>query len=125
MVTVDTANVVDDHTSFTGTASSTTVTVASGDTVLLVFVGINYSDNPVAPPDAFTYGGVALTLLASKATGSGSTNDVSVWGLVNPAVGTATLAGTWSTNTTSGVADIKAVPVSGAAGTFGTFATAA
>jgi hypothetical protein len=122
-VVVDTANVVDDNTSFTGTASSTTVTVATGDTVLLVFVGINYRNNPVVPPDSFTYGGVALTLKASvsvNATGF----EVSVWTLENPPVGTATLVGTWTTNTAGGTGDVKAVPVSGAAGTFGAFVTA-
>jgi hypothetical protein len=123
-VTVDTTNVVDDHASFTGTATSTSVTIASGDTVLLVFVATFYNSGSGVPPDAFTYGGVSLTLLSSQ--GNTEPSATSVWYLLNPTVGTATLAGTWTTNTSGGITDLKAVPLSGAAtsGTFGTPATA-
>jgi hypothetical protein len=124
-VLVDTPHVVNDNTSFTGTATSTSVTVASGDVVLLVFVGNFYNSGTAVPPNTFTYGGVALTLLSSIGA-TGILPESSVWYLLNPTAGTATLAGTWTTNVSGGIANVTAVPVSGAAttGTFGTVATA-
>lgn len=122
-VAVDQTHAVDDNTSFTGTATSTSVTVASGDTLLLVFVANYYNGGTLVSPDTFTYGGVSLTKLASQTGAGGSSLFESVWYLISPAVGTATLAGTWTTNTTGGLADIKVVPVSGAA-TSSTFGTA-
>src|ERR1700722_2119896 len=57
-VAVDNTNAIDDHASFTGTSSSTSVTIASGDNLLLVSVANLYNGGTLVAPDAFTYGGV-------------------------------------------------------------------
>ena len=86
---------------FTGTATSTSVTIASSDNLLLVCVGSRYNGSPQsAPPDGFTYNGVALTLLSDQYTG-GDIYNGSIWYLSNPTVGTANLVGSWTTNTSA------------------------
>jgi hypothetical protein len=124
-VAVDTPNIVSDNSSFTGTASSASVTVGASDKLLIVLVGMRYNNNSAVPPDTFTYNGVSLALLGHQSGGNGQ-YDASIWSLVNPASGTHTLVGSWTTNTSGGNASIVAAPTSGAATSsiFGTPATA-
>lgn len=120
---VDTTNVVSDGTSWTGTSTSTSVTVGASDNLLLVTVAFRPNNGVVTqPPDTFTYNGVSLTLLQS--TGNASTQqNISVWYLKNPPTGTHTLAGTWTTNTSNGSTNVTATPFSGADTTATTFGT--
>jgi hypothetical protein len=122
-VAVDSGNIVSDSSSFTGTATSTSVTIGASDNLLVVAVGIRYNGSPSAPPDSFTYNGASLTLLGN--VGAGGNWNTSLWYISAPATGTHTLAGTWSTNTGGGIADVIAIPISGAATSsiFGTAVT--
>ena len=64
--------------------NTTSVTVASGETMLMVrIVG------PATQPSGVLFNSVALTSVASQ--GDGNTRGVSVWELENPSVGTYTL----------------------------------
>jgi hypothetical protein len=121
-VTVDAGNLVADTSSFTGTASSTLVTVGASDNLLLVVVGNYYNSGSGVPPDAFAYNGVAMTPLEYAAGGSNAV--ASIFYLPAPPAGSHTLAGTWSTNTTGGGGEccVTAIPISGAAASsiFGT-----
>jgi hypothetical protein len=122
-VAVDATNVVSDSTSFTGTATSTSVTVGASDNLLLVAIGNIYNSSPAAVPDAVTYNGVSLTPLGNL--GVFGNWDTALFYLLNPPTGTHTLAASWTTNTSGGVCCVTAIPISGAAGssTFGTVAT--
>lgn len=125
-LSVDTGNIVADKTSFSGTATSTSVTVGASDNLLLVAVGNNYNTTPFnIPPDGFTYNGVALTLLGFEGNAA-SLDVIAYFYLSSPPVGTFTLAGTWTTNTGGGQCCVTAIPISGAATSsiFGTLAKA-
>jgi hypothetical protein len=97
--------------------------VGASDNLLLVAVGNLYNSSPAVVPDAFTYGGVSLLRLGF--IGAFGNWVTTVYYQSSPTVGTATLAGSWTTNTSGGLCCVTAIPISGAATSsiFGTLAT--
>ena len=110
----DTANVLSGQNYF-GTSLAINVTVGANDNLLLVLVNSNYVSGGAVDPSPIAFNGTALTKVGS---GACNTNWYQgIWYLANPPTGTHSLSLTYpiTYNTT-----VVAMPVSGAAGTFGT-----
>lgn len=108
-VTIDTGNVTSLQTTAGVSTYSFNVTIASGDNCLVLLEG-NASGPGGTTVSSATYGGVSLTQVPSSSAIQDEF-ETSIWYLLNPAVGTASLAVTL--NAAQGFIAAGAIPLIG------------
>lgn len=82
------------RSSVTSISSSVIVTDGSGRRLVVVVNGNDAAGTGPVSPSGVTYGGTALTKRVEQGATTGVDNHVSIWELVNPGAGTATLTAT-------------------------------